>query len=506
MKILKIALMSMFLFSPLMGQGTFQPLSPISNASTEPTITLEETDQVLPAGLWRFKLSGDILTIDKNTAVAGDFSTLVSLFEMTATSLIIDVSSNEAFLVRKNADGGDVFAVDTSMSLVTVTGALRAGNVQFNENADGNIRLVTDAGALLFGASSDAQIHRDGPDILAQRRGNNGQAWYVYDEFTDLSNFSRIAMYAGGPPPKVFEIEVQTAGTGTDVIDLTLSSAGSTSFVRLENGDSQFISLESSQLQFFPNSVVSIGTIGGFRPLAGFFGGELQAGLNDTSASGAQMLTLDSPNLTSGPTQRDSHSIIVTGQGHTGASQSDGDWKQFADVKDNSANSTYTWQFRRNNNTFRNKVGFGFNSDPDTGLPGGLMSMDQATDASTNFKHRASFVTTNASPITLSNAIPAGRRVLGVTTRISATVSGGGVTGYQIGDGTDVDRWGSITGTAIGVTSDSTDFTADPEEFFLVDSDIVITFLGGTPSSGTIDIITHYMDLSPPQCDDGPCL
>jgi len=88
MKIFKLAFMSMFLFSPLMGQ-VFQPLAPInasvSTASDEPTIVLEETDQVLPAGKWRFRVSGDVLTIDRNTAVAGDFGTLIEALTIDST-------------------------------------------------------------------------------------------------------------------------------------------------------------------------------------------------------------------------------------------------------------------------------------------------------------------------------------------------------------------------------------------------------------------------------------
>jgi len=372
-------------------------------------------------------------------------------------------------------------------------------------DASSTLGLPDDTASIQFGAALDAQIHRDGPDALGQRRGNNGQAWYVYDEFTDLSNFSRLAMYAGGPPPKVFEIEVQTAGTGTDVIDLTLSSAGAGSFVRMETGDNFFISLESGILQFSPDNSISIGNSNSNRPNSGFFGGQLQVGILDTSSSGTQVLTLDSPNLTSGPTQRDSHSIIVTGQGHTGAAQHDGDWKQFADVKDTLANSNYTWSFRTDSSFFQNKVSFGFNSDPDTALPGGLMVMDQATDASTNFKLRNVSITANSGVVTLSNTVPAGRFLLGVTTRISAVLTGGGVTGYSVGDGSDVDRWGTVVGTAVDTTSDSTDFTADPLQFSITDEDIVITFTGGNPSSGTVQVISHYFDLSPPQCTTAPC-
>ena len=45
-------------------------------------------------------------------------------FQATAESSIIDITSTEAFLVRKDADAGDVFTVDTTNSFVTVSGKL----------------------------------------------------------------------------------------------------------------------------------------------------------------------------------------------------------------------------------------------------------------------------------------------------------------------------------------------------------------------------------------------
>jgi len=40
----------------------------------EPSVVLRETDQVLPAGLWRAKLTGDQILFSRNTAAVGDFS------------------------------------------------------------------------------------------------------------------------------------------------------------------------------------------------------------------------------------------------------------------------------------------------------------------------------------------------------------------------------------------------------------------------------------------------
>ncbi|KKU91724.1 MAG: Cell wall surface anchor family protein [Candidatus Jorgensenbacteria bacterium GW2011_GWA1_48_11] len=49
---------------------------------------LRETDQTLPAGLWRIPADGNTLRIDRNTAVAGDFSTYTTVFSIDASNNI----------------------------------------------------------------------------------------------------------------------------------------------------------------------------------------------------------------------------------------------------------------------------------------------------------------------------------------------------------------------------------------------------------------------------------
>jgi hypothetical protein len=90
--------------------------------------------------------------------------------------------------------------------------------------------------------------------------------------------------------------------------------------------------------------------------------------------------------------------------------------------------------------------------------------------------------------------------VVGVTTYTTGTISGGGATGYQVGDGTDVDRWGSITGLAIGTDSDPRDFTDNTLSFNNSASaaDVVLTGLGGTPTAGTVRVVLSYLSLTAP--------
>lgn len=60
-------------------------------AAADVSLTLKETDQSLPAGMWRLRVQGDILTLEKNTAVVGDFSTLTEVLRSTATLFTLDI-------------------------------------------------------------------------------------------------------------------------------------------------------------------------------------------------------------------------------------------------------------------------------------------------------------------------------------------------------------------------------------------------------------------------------
>ena len=67
-------------------------------------------------------------TIDGDLVITGDLQVSgggsLSFDEIIEGTQVIDVTSTEALLVRKNSDGGDIFTVNTTDSLVTVTGSL----------------------------------------------------------------------------------------------------------------------------------------------------------------------------------------------------------------------------------------------------------------------------------------------------------------------------------------------------------------------------------------------
>jgi len=96
-----------------------------------------------------------------------------------------------------------------------------------------------------------------------------------------------------------------------------------------------------------------------------------------------------------------------------------------------------------------------------------------------------------ASATTTGTFIPDGAVVVGVTTRVATALTG--ASGYTIGDGTDADRWGDITGTAIGTTSDNRDWTAGTIECFTAGANITLTAKTSNFTAGAIEICVFYL-------------
>ena len=69
-------------------------------------------------------VNGD-LTISGDLTVSGGGS--LAFDEILEGAQVIDITNSEAFLVRKNGDGGDVFTINTSTVGATLLGALTVG-------------------------------------------------------------------------------------------------------------------------------------------------------------------------------------------------------------------------------------------------------------------------------------------------------------------------------------------------------------------------------------------
>lgn len=81
------------------------------------------------------------------------------------------------------------------------------------------LKTLLDANITQIIISSDAILERDAANVLALRNSTNAQTLRVYTTWTDISNRENLALTGAA-------ITVETAGTGTDNIDLTLTPAG----------------------------------------------------------------------------------------------------------------------------------------------------------------------------------------------------------------------------------------------------------------------------------------
>lgn len=97
--------------------------------------------------------------------------------------------------------------------------------------------------------------------------------------------------------------------------------------------------------------------------------------------------------------------------------------------------------------------------------------------------------------VTASGLIPAGAILIGVATRVTTALgTTNGTTGYQIGDGSDVDRWGNKTGTDTTTHSDNSDATGSFLEAYNSAGDVVITANGGNfDGIGDIKVTAQFI-------------
>lgn len=97
---------------------------------------------------------------------------------------------------------------------------------------------------------------------------------------------------------------------------------------------------------------------------------------------------------------------------------------------------------------------------------------------------------------TASSLIPDGALIVGVTVRVTTTITG--ATSFEIGDGSDPDRWGTLIGLTSGTTTTGADFTIGTVEILLAAGDVVLTANGSDFTAGAVRIVAYYMDLTAP--------
>jgi len=105
----------------------------------------------------------------------------------------------------------------------------------------------------------------------------------------------------------------------------------------------------------------------------------------------------------------------------------------------------------------------------------------------------ADVATSAGSSVFAAGLIPAGSFLIGVTVRVVTQVTG--PTGFDVGDGTDVDRWGNSISVVAGTTTDITDFSSSSVTTFPFANDVRLTSDGVDFTGGSVRITVHYITL-----------
>jgi len=108
---------------------------------------------------------------------------------------------------------------------------------------------------------------------------------------------------------------------------------------------------------------------------------------------------------------------------------------------------------------------------------------------------RATLSNVSGASVTATGLIPDGAVLVGLTSKVTTALGAtNGTTGYTIGDGSDVDRWGAVTGIALGTSSDNTNWTSGTIQAFTAAQDVVVTATGGNfDATGVIYLSAQYL-------------
>lgn len=98
--------------------------------------------------------------------------------------------------------------------------------------------------------------------------------------------------------------------------------------------------------------------------------------------------------------------------------------------------------------------------------------------------------------VTTVGLIPAKVVLRGAVARVTTAITG--AASFEIGDGTDVDRYGTAVAIALGTTTSSSNFTADPESYSSSAREITLTANGGNFTGGAVRLVVWYELMSGP--------
>lgn len=120
-----------------------------------------------------------------------------------------------------------------------------------------------------------------------------------------------------------------------------------------------------------------------------------------------------------------------------------------------------------------------------------------ANGALTNVKSATVLLSAlSGASVASSGLIPAGSIVLGITCRVTTLITG--ATTFDIGDGTDVDRWGAGIAVTSNTTTTAANATITSVPIYATATDVVLTANGSDFTAGAVRVTVHYISLTAP--------
>jgi hypothetical protein len=108
------------------------------------------------------------------------------------------------------------------------------------------------------------------------------------------------------------------------------------------------------------------------------------------------------------------------------------------------------------------------------------------------YRHSVSLAVSGLSgaTATATNIIPAGCEIIGVTVEVTTLIQG--ATSFSVGDGTDVDRWGSGIAVSAGTFTNSANYNISSPVYYASATSVVLTAAGSNFTAGAVNVTVHY--------------
>lgn len=159
-------------------------------------------------GISKFTVAKNVTAILGHTALGAGTGQL---------AFVPSTGSTIAFTVASNGSAVYVSTLSSGVSSMLI----RPNGVNFGSNG----QIAWTSGVNNPSTTLDLYLERGAAGTLVQRNGVNTQKSEIYNTYTDVSNYERLALIPGAASGWM-QIAAQTAGTGTDNIGVALTPTG----------------------------------------------------------------------------------------------------------------------------------------------------------------------------------------------------------------------------------------------------------------------------------------